>query len=55
MKNIPNKMEVECSVETCKFWDDNYCHASKLNVRNSIPSDATTSNETCCKTFVCKD
>jgi len=55
MKNIPNKMEVECSVETCKFWNDNYCHANKLNVRNSISNEAKTSSETCCKTFICKD
>ena len=55
MKIGSNKMEVECSVETCKFWDDHYCQAPKLNVRNSIDAEAKTSSETCCKTFICKD
>lgn len=51
----PNKMEVECSVDTCEFWDDSYCSADKLKVNHNKSNAAHSSEETCCKTFITKN
>ena len=50
----PQKMPVRCSVDTCVYWGDQFCHAKELEV-NNMSGKAHTSDGTCCETFVCKD
>jgi len=50
----PNKMPVHCGVNTCTYWDDNFCTAKSIEV-NNMANKAYTSDETCCETFICKD
>jgi len=49
--NVP-KMEVKCGVDTCKYWQSNYCHANKLEVNPQGDGEAHSSDGTCCTTFV---
>lgn len=43
-------MQVKCGVDTCHYWDSNFCTADGLEV-NPMNSEARTSDDTCCTTF----
>lgn len=45
------RMEVKCSVDSCNYWKDNYCHAKSLKVDPMENRNAHTSDDTCCTTF----
>lgn len=44
------KIQVKCGVDTCHYWENQYCTASALEV-NPQTNKAKTSKETCCTTF----
>lgn len=44
------KMEVKCGVDTCLYYKENMCYASKLEI-NPMRDTPKTSDETCCTTF----
>ncbi|ADU26130.1 protein of unknown function DUF1540 [Ethanoligenens harbinense YUAN-3] len=46
-------MKVKCGVENCHYNRQNMCHANNLEVNTmSDKVSASTSDETCCSTFV---
>lgn len=48
------KMEVKCSVSNCKYNNNNYCQANKLEVNAIGDGYAMTSDGTACTTFISK-
>lgn len=44
-------MPVKCSVNSCHYWDSNYCSAKALEVNPMAGKSARTSDDTCCTTF----
>lgn len=48
-------MEVKCSVSNCKYNNNNYCFAERLEVNAMGDGYANTSNGTICNTFAPKD
>ena len=49
--NIP-VMYVKCSVDNCHYNKSQMCHANNLEVNTSTNGKATTSDNTCCSTFI---
>lgn len=45
------KMQVQCSVDSCHYNNDDMCHASSLKVDAIGDCKAETSNGTSCTTF----
>ena len=45
------QIPVKCSVDTCHYWEQNYCTADALEVNSMFDSEAETSDDTCCTTF----
>ena len=45
------KMQVKCGVDSCHYWESQFCTASALEVNNQHGVKAKTSNETECTTF----
>ncbi len=45
------KMQVKCGVDTCHYWESNFCTASSLEVNPNGSGQAHTSQETECTTF----
>lgn len=45
------RIEVKCGVDSCHYWEDNYCTANGLQVDPMDGSYAETSDDTCCTTF----
>lgn len=45
------KMQVKCGVDTCHYWESQYCTASGLEVNPSGTSKPKSSTETECTTF----
>ena len=46
------KLEVLCGVDNCKYWAENHCHASSIDVQTMGDGYAETSDGTCCSTFI---
>ncbi len=44
-------MEVSCSVDNCKFHNNNYCFAPNLQINSKIGAIAKTSTDVQCDTF----
>ena len=49
------KMQVKCGVDSCHYWESDYCTASSIEVNPMDNQDARTSDDTCCTTFVSSD
>ncbi|MBB6215840.1 hypothetical protein HNQ80_001931 [Anaerosolibacter carboniphilus] len=45
-------MEVMCHVSNCKFYKNDYCHASKIEVNPKHINRANTSDDALCSTFI---
>jgi hypothetical protein len=45
------EMKVKCGVDTCHYWENNYCTARALEVNPMGDMRADTSEGTCCTTF----
>ncbi len=43
---------IKCNVDTCYYYDSNYCNASVIEVNPMGDGRAQTSDGTCCTTFV---
>ncbi|SKC51850.1 DUF1540 domain-containing protein [Maledivibacter halophilus] len=48
------RMKVKCSVSNCKYNNNHYCHANKLEVNAIGDGYAKTSDGTACTTFISK-
>lgn len=48
---VANKIEVKCGVDTCHYWNNNFCHADKLEVNPQGNGKANSSDGTQCTTF----
>lgn len=46
------KMEVKCSVDTCRYYKEEKCYANGLEVNPVGDMVAETSDGTCCTTFI---
>ncbi len=42
---------IQCSVENCKYYSNNYCTAKQIKVDNQYGSLSNSSEETICVTF----
>ena len=46
------KLQVDCTVDNCKFNKDHLCHAHSLKVDAMGNHHADTIDGTCCSTFI---
>lgn len=51
MEHRHPSMEVMCHVSNCKFYENDYCFAPKLEVNPISGNSATSSKEALCTTF----
>ena len=46
------KLQVDCTVDNCKFNRDHLCHAPSLKIDAMGSHHAYSSESTCCSTFI---
>lgn len=52
---MSRNQDIRCNVENCKYYNNNYCTANKIEVDNQYGSLSNNSDETICVTFVPKN
>ena len=55
--NKPSRMDqhnraIKCHVDTCYYYEHDYCNATNIEVNAMGDGTAKTSDGTCCTTFV---
>ncbi len=46
------RMEVMCHVSNCRFYNNDYCHADKIEVNPKHKDMAHNSDDALCSTFI---